>query len=456
MAAPKKKPKPAVNVAKRFAALEAERAAQMPSPYLSPPTAVIYVALSVLILSYSWMFDVVPILILLLMWASPLLTKGFHVLRPSRAMAWVLALPALCILSTIWSGYPATTLYLATAFLAMMACTIIAHRVVKFPALAQGLVIGISITLLLSLISNKYAMDSVSKTYALVGYFGSKNTVGFTAEMGLLTSIILFFSSRGFIKKLLLAVIPFIICAYSLYLCRSATALITLIGVIGIIAALYALTRMSRQLRLLSLVIGFFLVVPLTVGSVIFDGKTALLKAMGKDPTLTGRTYLWEEGTKIGWEKPLLGHGYSAFWVRGEPRAEHYWQEFAINARMGFHFHSTFIQSFVDVGFVGLAVITLLMLLSVFQALRAAIRHHMHAESAWLLAFSAMFLTRAFVEIDMLGPFGIGAMLFFGILVRAEALNAARKAVPIKAPKGAKQPSGKSAARAVRRPKRRA
>ena len=79
-----------------------------------------------------------------------------------------------------------------------------------------------------------------------------------------------------------------------------------------------------------------------------------LLGAFGKDATLTGRTYLWAEGLAAARENPFLGVGYQAYWVQGFPEAERLWEEFYIGSRSGFHFHNTYIEVLVELGFVGL------------------------------------------------------------------------------------------------------
>ena len=55
----------------------------------------------------------------------------------------------------------------------------------------------------------------------------------------------------------------------------------------------------------------------------------------------------------------IVGAGYQAYWVQGFAAAEHLWLEFYIPARSGFHFHNTYIEVLVELGFVGFALLVL-------------------------------------------------------------------------------------------------
>ena len=117
-------------------------------------------------------------------------------------------------------------------------------------------------------------------------------------------------------------------------------------------------------------------------------------------------------------KKPILGYGYFGFWQPGRPEAEHYWQKFDIPGKTGFHFHNLFIQSFVDLGFVGLALITFFILYCCYRSLQATLKHGLKLEAGLALGISVMFLIRGFVEVDLFGPFGLGPFLYFSIIPR--------------------------------------
>ena len=98
-----------------------------------------------------------------------------------------------------------------------------------------------------------------------------------------------------------------------------------------------------------------------TMSAVLLSSMTAelsqwFLDATGKDVTLTGRTDLWAVAFQEIAERPLLGVGFQAFWVHGNPLAEQLWAQFGISGRGGFHFHNTLISNTVEIGLLGAAL----------------------------------------------------------------------------------------------------
>src|SRR6185295_17075285 len=89
-----------------------------------------------------------------------------------------------------------------------------------------------------------------------------------------------------------------------------------------------------------------------------------------KDPTLTGRTYLWQRAADLIAEKPVFGKGFSAFWVQGNTDAEGLWRYAHIASRDGFNFHNTFIDLLVQVGWFGLVVIAAVVVVAIVCLIR--------------------------------------------------------------------------------------
>jgi len=83
-----------------------------------------------------------------------------------------------------------------------------------------------------------------------------------------------------------------------------------------------------------------------------------------KDLTLTGRTYLWQRAYDLIAETPWLGKGFHSFWLQGNPDAEGLWQYAGITSREGFNFHNTAIEILVHLGWFGLVVCTLVVVIA--------------------------------------------------------------------------------------------
>ncbi|MDB5492383.1 MAG: Exopolysaccharide production protein ExoQ [Micavibrio sp.] len=377
-----------------------------------------YVAATMVIMSYSALFSIVPILVFFAIWLPHFYYRRVFILRPSADLVISLLLPFVAFYSFFWSDYPGKSAYAGLEYIAMVVCTLLIARLVTIPALLKGITFGVSVTMVITLANGSYGRDMFSGGYALVGLFGSKNVVGFISEIGIFVSLIILTMRIPKLQKLIFGLIPLAICAVCFYMSRSSSSYASMVAVLATCAGAWLLTRLPVASRPLGLGLAFFAL--LTVGAITMASglnvQEKVLNSLGKDSTLTGRTYLWSEGIKVGQERPVLGHGYSAFWVAGQPQAEKYWHEFYIPNPTGFHFHNLFIQSFVDLGFVGLAIAGMLLLMNCGLSLARIVANGMVPEYTLALGLSIMFLIRAMVEVDWLVPFGIGPLLFFIIL----------------------------------------
>lgn len=404
-------------------------------PRVPDLNGVAYTAITVFIMAYSFLFSIFPILIFFALWLPHAFYKKTFILRPSKDLFLAIFLPLLACYSTLWSDFPLKSLYLGLEFLAMVVCTLIMTRVVSPEAFVKGIALGATAVLSIALLNGTYSLDYMSGTYSLVGLFGSKNQVGFIAEIGIYAAILILFTEAGVARRILFSLIPLLICVAALILCKSASSLLSLAAMLGMAFGAYIISKASRTLRVLLLGAAIF---TLAIGAVLvsalnMDVQGSILTGVGKDATLTGRTYLWSEGIKVGLENPVLGHGYSAFWVPGQPSAERYWHEFDIVDRSGFHFHNMFIQTFVDLGGAGLMAVCLLLLIPCYKSLRLVMKGNMGLELGLVLGISYMFLIRSFVEVDWLGPFGIGVLMFYPIFTRLAALSAREdKTAPVR------------------------
>jgi exopolysaccharide production protein ExoQ len=257
----------------------------------------------------------------------------------------------------------------------------------------------------------------ITGAYFEGGLFGSKNQVGYSAEIGFYATLISFFITRSYLRRFVY-LLCLALCAVCLVLSSSATSVLSLATTIGITCVALCLSKTPRGLRALLLIFScivgtMFLWFALSSGM-----EQSLFSALGKDSTLTGRTYLWSEGIKAAMVKPILGYGYHAFWVQGRSLAERYWYELDIPGRSGFHFHNTFIQIFVDLGVLGLITFSLLVFATCFKSIRYVLRNDADLLGIFSLGISFMLFIRAFTEVDIGGPFSLGPLLFYSIIPR--------------------------------------
>ncbi|WP_261166057.1 O-antigen ligase [Microbacterium sp. Marseille-Q6965] len=79
-----------------------------------------------------------------------------------------------------------------------------------------------------------------------------------------------------------------------------------------------------------------------------------ILEALGRDSGLTGRDDIWAAVWERAWERPVFGNGFSTPWVPWEPMFDEWILDHGITV---FHAHDMWLDVFLQLGVVGLAVV---------------------------------------------------------------------------------------------------
>src|SRR5262249_28088774 len=93
------------------------------------------------------------------------------------------------------------------------------------------------------------------------------------------------------------------------------------------------------------------------IAAVGFDINGDLARTLGRDPTLTDRTFIWK--IVLGMHtNPLVGTGYESFWLG--PRLKWIWNNFStINEA-----HNGYLEIYLSLGLIGLTLLVGLLLTS--------------------------------------------------------------------------------------------
>jgi O-antigen ligase len=195
------------------------------------------------------------------------------------------------------------------------------------------------------------------------GIFGQKNICGL--EMLILLLPAFFVKLRGIHARALrtgyIAIVLGII-----VMTRSAGAWIDTSLCLVFVALLKLTTRMPRKDAVIVALAAFGAAV--TIGVIALANYDTFMFALGKDPTMTGRTVLWPGLIHLALKRPLLGYGYMAFW-RGLNGPSRYlalqmnWLGLA-GAESGV------LEMWLELGIVGLLLYFLAFLCAVKDALR--------------------------------------------------------------------------------------
>jgi exopolysaccharide production protein ExoQ len=373
--------------------------------------AVPAVALSVWVFAYSLIFGPISVLAFYALWLPLLASPDLRLWQAPHRLLAILALPALALLSTIWSDRPETSLRAAIQYGTTIVPGLIAARVVSLPNLARGLALGGTLVLAYSHWEGRYSYDVVDGSFAFAGAFQSKNQLGLYASLTLLGALacLVLERRRGMAAALALPVLGF--AAVTLRMTESAGAIITLALALAGFGLTLWLSRLAPAPRLAALAVLLALIVGGGVLAVQAGAFDSLLGVFGKDTTLTGRTYLWARGIEYGQSVAPSGLGYYAFWVPGRAEAEELWLQFHISSFSGFHFHNTAVEAFVALGPLGLVLVGGWLLGLLLLPLRTVMGGGAGGASGLLVALGILFTVRAMVEIDFLTPYTAGSFL---------------------------------------------
>lgn len=385
------------------------------------------VALSFFVFAYSTRFGQASILFYYALWLPLLLVDYRQVLGNATRYLWIFTFAAIAFLSIFWSAAPGSSARASMQYLSHVLCALIAVRCIDLRTLILGGVSGVILVLVFSMLFGGYHYDPLDGTYSFVGAFASKNQLGFYASLGIFFA----FAALVTLKERGLWMGPALLVAalagFCLLASQSATSVLTTVAILGLAIGMQFILLLSPAHRK-----GLMLVASVLLTAGVFAALSLglvdfVLGLFGKDSTLTGRTYLWQQGIEAARQYPWLGFGYQAYWVQGFSEPERLWSEFYIGSRSGFHFHNTFIETAVETGIAGLLALTATLLITLAAHLKRTLSETRNSESLVLFCLAALLLIRAFVEVDILTPYHAGSFLLYFAAGRLTLTQAAHR-----------------------------
>jgi hypothetical protein len=134
-----------------------------------------------------------------------------------------------------------------------------------------------------------------------------------------------------------------------LVMCDSKTSLMCFVLTIGVIAA-HTFSKVAQRRVVVHTLVT---IVILSAFSVLFLGiGGGALHAIGRDPTLTGRTAIWDVLLNVG-VNPIVGTGFESFWLGR--RLEYVWT-FPIVSGLT-EAHDGYLEVYLNLGWIGLGLL---------------------------------------------------------------------------------------------------
>lgn len=193
---------------------------------------------------------------------------------------------------------------------------------------------------------------------------------------------------------------------------QSKTSLLCLLIGVGLVAVLWAMRKGGPALTVVG--VWFGVVLFAGIGYVFITEPAVVLKALGKDPSLTGRTDIWVSLMREVNLRPWTGFGYQAFWGRDSIPAAFVRQETGWPVPSA---HNGWIDLLIQLGWPGAVSVGFAVLLafwtSLFKIPMAGAR-----EGYFSIAYFAVFLLLSLSESILLTNANLPWALLLAIMTR--------------------------------------
>ena len=309
---------------------------------------------------------------------------------------------ALALVSVFWSASPYVTLRRNMALLGSSAFGIyLASRftwqeLIKLIAWALGLSAVLSLGFVLFLPSYGIHHD-LYHSGVWRGIYVHKNALGRFMSFAALTWLLYSISNT---RDRVLGLIFYTISTEILFLSASKTSII--IFILLLFPLMIYLFRTERRryvlpVILIALIIGSsaFLLINKSAASAISLGPNLISVSLPEvDSTLTGRTVLWQAVWDMIEQRPLLGYGYSAFWLGYEEPSGHLWRILHWEPPNA---HNGYLDLWLQLGLVGLVFFIISLIGNMFKTI-VLLRRKMGRSQCFCLLFLLFIIIGNFAE----------------------------------------------------------
>jgi exopolysaccharide production protein ExoQ len=301
-----------------------------------------------------------------------------RILFTLRQNPWIVLLNLMALFSVAWSVQPEETAQRGRDLFIMMSFSF--YFATRFSLRQQAFLAfyAMMVTIAMSVFF-VFTKPSVGKHTsgpfdgAWRGIFSHKNTTGAYMVLAALISAAMFATGprdkRHFYAIGILA---------SLAMVQLSTSKSSLVfGILSLVITWFFIQyKWQGELTIIGMAIGSTVLV--VVGVSVLGDWVAIVEGLGKDPTLTGRTLIWEVAMRRLQERPLLGFGRGAFYGPDSPYKIEAAYKFATNlSYIPPYSHNGYIDIMLDVGYGGFG----LFLISYLQSMKAAILRAYNAKT---------------------------------------------------------------------------
>lgn len=360
--------------------------------------------------------------------------------RAARACPWIICLLLFACLSVVWSTEPELTIRRGIALLgtSMVGIYLVSRfslqDILRLLAASLGLVFFFSVVLILFF--PEYGTNPAPHLGAWRGVFSQKQAAGIYFSLALLIFLGSALLEHGI--RFWASILGVAASTYFVYRCDSKTALILMIVVAASVAFFaFFVRREYRTPRM------WFVVVFLIINVIGWAGYATLthhqsdrqqsdrteagidsdgiLRSLGRDSTLTGRTVIWSEIMRQATQRPIAGYGYVGFVWPPDMGAPYKQIRKVIHRKLNFYVsqsHNGYVHLFLALGGIGILLLVLALISIVKDGILCVVRNQLGYETMWGGVFLLWFLMANIASVSILSQNLIYWPFFILVAVR--------------------------------------
>ena len=316
----------------------------------------------------------------------------------------ILVMPFVAFASVLWSVDKTATLYSSARLLMTFLIGFYIARMYGLEFLLRFLFFALLAAIVLSAVL--ILGGSGRHLAGYTGAFTHKNTLGAQSVMLVLTGLAIFSSRSSRALALVGIALGLILCLLS----NAMTAILSLVAVAGVFIAARQAMRSKTGLIAWSVValLSVFLIAVIAIQLFPYIDAAGIMGKLGRDITLTGRSYLWDAARTYIERRPLVGFGYDAFWSNAVD-----WHVFYIRPLVGqvTTFHNTYIEIMIQLGAIGSFIVGVVFVLYIGLAFRFLYQQP-GPVALWIIASTLYFLISGAAEFVIPVPHHSSTLIF--------------------------------------------
>ncbi|MFN3231035.1 MAG: O-antigen ligase family protein [Alphaproteobacteria bacterium] len=263
----------------------------------------------------------------------------------------LIAVLAYTVMSSLWAVDSGISLRRSVAL--SLSGVFCAYAVLRFPLyrILEMALLAVAVAVAVGFVADLFLLERHSDG-RMRGIFASPTFSGRIAAVGILILVALW-RVPGFLQRYDLVILGLLV--LFLYQTNAISPMVALFVALASFVLIWSRSKPEVILKR-SVVLGL-LALPCLAVAVTFFGD--ILDAMGRDATLTHRIFVWEAALDKGPESVFLGSGFRSFWIWPYANDVMYNVFGSRNSRLG-NGHSGYIDLWLELGFVGVALVAAL------------------------------------------------------------------------------------------------